>query len=151
MPIYEYQCSECGLRFEKLFRSIQEVPEQPCAECGKPAQKLVSAVSFQFVHKQGLRGALPSNTGTSDDWNFDKAIGRDAEKKWSHIEERNSGKDGVIRDERRAGRVVSRDQLVPKSDGSGYRVIKEGERVRANQHRETAAKIAKAAKKGELQ
>jgi len=42
MPIYEYQCSECGNRFERLVRSPDD--EIACAECGsKRLEKLVSA------------------------------------------------------------------------------------------------------------
>jgi len=111
-------------------------------------RKLVSAVNFSFKHPSSqTRGALPPSTGTSDDFNFDKAIGRDAEKKWKDIEARNSLKDRTIRHEREEGRGVTRDHLVPKVDGSGeYRVITEAERVRANQNRQTAFEIAQAAK-----
>jgi len=148
MPIYEFQCFSCGLRFDKLFRRVSDEKEIPCKACGEPAKKQVSAASFKFAHSQGVNGALPPNTGTSDDWNFDKAIGRDAEQKWKAIEQRNSGKDSVIRDERRDGRVISRNHLAPKLDGSGeYRVITESERVKANQNRETAFAISQAVKK----
>ena len=146
MPIYEFQCSECGLQFEKIFRRISEDLEHPCENCQAPAKKMVSAVSFQFAHKTGVRGAAPSSTGTSDDWNYDKTIGRDAARKWEEIERRNTNKDSVIRDERKAGRVISRNHLVPKTDGSGeYRVMSEPERVRTNTNREAAFKIAKEA------
>jgi putative FmdB family regulatory protein len=150
MPIYEYQCKSCGLRDEKLWSRISVAqPTIPCTECGADMSRLVSAASFKFSHPPSqLRGMAPPNTGTSDDWKFDKIIGRDAEKKWGKIEKRNGVKDDTIRQERKAGRLVKREHLVPKMDGTGeYRVISNPERVKANTHRETAFKIAQAAKK----
>jgi len=42
MPTYEYQCTKCGLHFEKL-QSIKEAPLTKCPECGKDAlKKLIS-------------------------------------------------------------------------------------------------------------
>ena len=146
MPIYEYQCDECGLRTEQLFKSLATSKNSiPCELCGKDMRKLMSAANHAFAHKP--TGPVPQSTGTSDDWNFDKIIGRDAEEKWKGIESRTKIKDTRIRDERKAGLEVTRDHLVPKRDGSGdYRVITEKERVVVNQNREAVFKIAKAAK-----
>jgi putative FmdB family regulatory protein len=149
MPIYEYQCDSCGLRDEKFWKRISAAKDTiKCGSCDEDMRKLVTAGSFTFNHSAGQkRGSLPPSTGTSDDWNFDKAIGRDAEDKWGKIEKRNKVKDTTVRDEYKAGRLVNRDQLVPKQDGTGeYRVITEPERVRTNQNRQTAFDIAKAAK-----
>ena len=48
MPIYEYECSTCGHRFE----SIQKMTDQPLTDCPvchkKDLQKLVSAAGFQL-------------------------------------------------------------------------------------------------------
>ncbi len=150
MPIYEYQCGECGLQAEKIWSRISIAKDTiPCPECSTDMKKQVSAANHRFVHPASqTRGMAPPNTGTSDDWKMDKAIGRDAEKKWGIIEKRGTVKDTAIRDARKEGLAVNRSQLVPKLDGSGeYRVIKEKERVKANQNRETAFQIAQAAKK----
>lgn len=149
MPIYEYQCDMCGLRIEKLWKSISAAKVNITCSCGEDMRKLMSAANHAFVHsKKHTRGSLPPSTGTSDDWNFDKAIGRDAEEKWKGIEGRNKIKDTRIRDERKAGFAVNRDHLIPKRDGSGdYRVITESERVVVNQNRETVFQISQAAKK----
>lgn len=149
MPIYEYQCEECGLRFQKLWKRISTAETVvPCEECENPeVRKLVSAANHKFKHSASqTRGTLPPNTGTSDDWNFDKTIGRDAEQKWKTVEKRDTEKNRVVRQEREAGRGVTRDHLVPKPEGS-YRVITEKERVKANANRTTAFEIAQAAKK----
>lgn len=149
MPLYEYQCEVCGLRDEKLWPRISTAKDSiPCGECGKDMKKLVSLTNHAFRHPESqTRGALPPNTGTSDDYKFDKAIGRDAEVKWKAVEARDAEKDRTIRAERAEGRGVTRDHLVPKLDGSGeYRTITEPERVRANQARQAAFDIAQAAK-----
>lgn len=149
MPIYEYQCDECGLRDEKLWSSISKSKDTiPCESCGKEMRKLISRTNFAFAHTPS-GGPRPQNTGVhSIDYNFDKVIGEDAAQKWKKIEERNAVKDSVIRDERKAGKLVTRDHLVPKVDGSGeYRVITEAERVKANAGRTTAFEVAKAARK----
>ena len=144
MPIYEYQCDECGLRAEKLWGRISLAQDTiPCTECKTEMRKLVSATNFKFSHPQSqLRGAAPPSTGTSDDWNFDRVIGRDAEQKWEAINKRNAEKDRVIRHERENGLELKRNQLVLDKDG--YRPIKENERVRANEGREVAAELNKA-------
>ena len=153
MPIYEFQCDTCGIRTEKFWKRVSLAKDTiPCPECEEDMRKLVSAVNHTFKHPASqTRGMLPPNTGTSDDFNFDKAIGRDAAEKWKGIEARNAEKDRVIRHEREAGRAVTREHLVPtvSPDGKqeGYRVISEGERVKANQNREAAFAIAQAAKK----
>ena len=46
MPIYEYECSNCGVRIEKLQR-ITADPLVHCEACGKDGLKrLVSQTSF---------------------------------------------------------------------------------------------------------
>jgi putative FmdB family regulatory protein len=44
MPIYEYVCSQCGERFEKLVRSQQAQGQTPCPKCGSmEVERAVSA------------------------------------------------------------------------------------------------------------
>ncbi len=48
MPIYEYQCVECGHHLEKL-QKVSDNPLVNCPHCGKPGlTKLVSAAGFQL-------------------------------------------------------------------------------------------------------
>lgn len=149
MPVYEYQCDKCGLQIEKLWKTMSSAKDSiPCDGCAEPMRKKVTAANFAFVFpKSQMRGTQPPNTGTSIDHNFDQVIGRDAADKWTKIEQRNSDKDTVIRDERKAGNLVTRDQLVHKGDGSGeYRTIKEPERLKVNEQRGAAFQVAQAAK-----
>ena len=48
MPIYEYQCRECGHHLEKLQR-ISDAPLQDCPQCEEPElRRLVSAAGFRL-------------------------------------------------------------------------------------------------------
>jgi putative FmdB family regulatory protein len=48
MPIYEYQCSECGHELEKL-QKLSDPPLTDCPVCGKAAlRKRVSAAGFRL-------------------------------------------------------------------------------------------------------
>jgi len=48
MPIYEYQCSACGYKLEKL-QKISDAPLRDCPSCAKPTlSKLVSAAAFRL-------------------------------------------------------------------------------------------------------
>lgn len=46
MPLYEYQCPDCG-RFEQI-QKFSDPPLSACPTCGKPVEKLLSAPAFQF-------------------------------------------------------------------------------------------------------
>jgi putative FmdB family regulatory protein len=49
MPIYEYRCSECGEKFEKLVRFSASASEVECPKCGaRKADKLISAFSAKM-------------------------------------------------------------------------------------------------------
>jgi putative FmdB family regulatory protein len=47
MPIYEYQCQNCGRHFEKR-QSVTEEPLTECEKCGGKLQKQWSLSGFQF-------------------------------------------------------------------------------------------------------
>lgn len=47
MPLYEYQCLSCGVRFERRQRFSDE-PEHVCPECGGDVQRLVQPVGIVF-------------------------------------------------------------------------------------------------------
>lgn len=48
MPIYEYQCTNCGHQLESL-QKLSDPPLTDCPECGKPAlQKQISAAGFRL-------------------------------------------------------------------------------------------------------
>lgn len=73
MPIYEYQCQDCGEELEKLQR-MSDDPLKECPACNKPALKrLVSAAGFRLKgggwyetdFKQGNKRNLAGSDGDS--------------------------------------------------------------------------------------
>lgn len=47
MPIYGYECGECGHHFEVL-QSVNDAPLTTCPECGGPLRKLLYPVGVIF-------------------------------------------------------------------------------------------------------
>jgi putative FmdB family regulatory protein len=47
MPLYEYECDQCGNRFEAI-RKFSDAPLTACPKCGGPVHKMQSAPAFQF-------------------------------------------------------------------------------------------------------
>lgn len=48
MPIYEYECTECGHQLEKI-QKMSDAPLVDCPNCEKPAlNKLISAAGFRL-------------------------------------------------------------------------------------------------------
>ena len=41
MPLYEFECTECGCRFEELVSSYKDVDMVVCAKCGAEELKRV--------------------------------------------------------------------------------------------------------------
>lgn len=61
MPTYEYECSHCGLRFERQ-QSIKDAPVRKCPECGSNVRRIVSGGSG-FIMKStgtGMRDSAQS-------------------------------------------------------------------------------------------
>ena len=47
MPMYEYECGNCGSRFERLLSYSESEKPQKCEECGSDkAKKQISRTSF---------------------------------------------------------------------------------------------------------
>lgn len=145
MPIHEFEC-ECGVQFERFYKTVSKVAaSEPCPDCGNTAHRLVSGANHTFAHTP--TGPVPQNTGVSSiDHSYDRVIGRDAAAKWRTIEDRKSYKDGIVRDERKAGKGVENQHLVRTRDGAGdYRVVKEPERQEINARRQVINAISKKA------
>jgi putative FmdB family regulatory protein len=45
MPIYEYECTDCGKQCE-LIQKINDEPLNTCPECGGKMHKMISHTSF---------------------------------------------------------------------------------------------------------
>ena len=68
MPLYEYRCTQCGYRFEKI-QSFDSVPETECSKCGGTLKRPLTAPAFQFkgsgwyVNDYAPKGASSSAEG----------------------------------------------------------------------------------------
>jgi len=64
MPIYEYQCSPCHLKFELMRPMGQSDSPAPCPRCQQPARRLMSL--FASFSRSGGGEATPiSGAGPS--------------------------------------------------------------------------------------
>ncbi len=47
MPLYEYECKQCGHRFERIVK-FSDPPEKVCPKCGGEVEQMLSAPAVQF-------------------------------------------------------------------------------------------------------
>lgn len=47
MPIYEYECESCRIRFER-FQHFKDEPLKECPECGGPVHRILQPVGIIF-------------------------------------------------------------------------------------------------------
>lgn len=47
MPIYEYECTQCGCRAE-VMQKVSDPPLRRCKKCGGALRKLISPPAIQF-------------------------------------------------------------------------------------------------------
>ncbi len=50
MPIYEYECESCRIRFERL-QHFKDDPVKECPECGGPVRRVLQPVGIIFKGK----------------------------------------------------------------------------------------------------
>jgi len=60
MPLYEYQCEDCGVVFEAR-QKFTDPPLTACGQCGGSVQKLISRTAFSLKgggwYEQGYHDA----------------------------------------------------------------------------------------------
>src|SRR5436853_372156 len=74
MPLYEYECDQCGHRFEKI-QKFSDPLEDKCPTCGGPVHKLMSSPAIQFKgsgfyitdYPKGDKGTPPKSDGGKSD------------------------------------------------------------------------------------
>jgi len=84
MPIYEYQCKECGHVFDALQKMSDE-PLKDCPDCSKPAlRKLLSAPNFRLKgggwYETDFKDKNKRNLAATDDSAADKPSKTDGKK-----------------------------------------------------------------------
>jgi putative FmdB family regulatory protein len=72
MPLYEYQCTKCKHRFERI-RKFSDRPITKCPECGSKVEQLISAAAVQFKGSgwYATDYAKKSSSGSSDSGSSD--------------------------------------------------------------------------------
>jgi len=68
MPIFEYQCSKCGLVFEHFTISADKEQKQACPHCdSQDTQRIMSPFSAGSSHQAGgpVGGCGPVSSGFS--------------------------------------------------------------------------------------
>ena len=63
MPIYEFQCADCGTRKEILFRTSDEKIEMKCDKCGSEnLQRMLTASNFAIPGGPAANAAKPTKS-----------------------------------------------------------------------------------------
>jgi putative FmdB family regulatory protein len=65
MPLYEYQCTQCGDRREVL-QKFSDPPLSHCEKCGGDMKKLQSSPAIQFKGSGFYKTDYPSSTSKGD-------------------------------------------------------------------------------------
>lgn len=93
MPTYEYQCSNCGKKFE-IFQSIKDSPVLRCSECGKDSLKKLISVPAGLIFKgTGFYLTDYKNTSKGSDSVVTKSISNTNKKSESKEPKTKSKKD----------------------------------------------------------
>lgn len=84
MPLYEYQCDDCGERFE-VIEKFSDEPLSTHAKCGGAVHRLISAPAFQFKgsgwyitdYAKSKSGGAAENGASANTDSSDKSSGSD--------------------------------------------------------------------------
>jgi putative FmdB family regulatory protein len=107
MPLYEFQCEKCGLKFEELKNQNEKSDVIPCISCGADSDRLMS--SFAPV----VAGGSPNETA-------DMSIGRVANQKWQNYHDRQT--------KRRGNKALKSFDLPKAKDGKFMPVMALGDK-----------------------
>lgn len=66
MPLYEYQCENCGERVE-IIQRLSDPPYEHCPKCGAGMRKLFSAPAIQFKGSGFYKTDYASKSSPSSD------------------------------------------------------------------------------------
>ena len=82
MPTYDYECQQCGERFEE-FQSITAAPRQTCpqAECPGPVKRLIGTGGGLIFKGSGFYATDYRSDGYQKAAKADKEGGKKSDKK----------------------------------------------------------------------
>ncbi len=85
MPLYEYECTKCGQRVEKI-QKFSDAPLTRCEKCGGELERLISSPAIQFkgtgwyVTDYGRKSSASESHPTMSPNNSEKKNGDSAKK-----------------------------------------------------------------------
>ena len=96
MPMYEYECTACGHRFERI-QKFSDPPVEECPNCGeRKVQKLLSSPAIQFkgtgwyITDYARKGAAGTDTKAPTDASSDKGGAKESKESKASGESRES-------------------------------------------------------------
>ena len=94
MPLYEYECNDCGGRFEQI-QKFSDPLEETCPTCGGVVHKLLSSPAIQFKGTGWYVTdyANKPSTGQADGEREGPTAGKDADSKPPSSSSDSSSKD----------------------------------------------------------
>lgn len=113
MPIYEFRCKHCGLKFEKSLK-IAESLETDCPVCKK--------VTSNKLPPKGVLSKVSESTKIPKE--IDLAVGKSAEERWMSYEERSNQKEKIRKES--DTNLITRD---PDGNYSQLAIQKDGKSV----------------------
>lgn len=80
MPLYEYECESCGVRFERR-QHMEDEPVNTCPECGGDVHRLIQPVGIIFKgsgfyvtdNRAKSSTATPGNVKKADETSTEKS------------------------------------------------------------------------------
>jgi len=113
MPIYEFKCPKCSLKFERSLKIVDDHTQINCPDCSTFSNKLPP---------KDVMGVVGEVTSIPKD--IDLAVGKDAQDRWVEYEEKKKVKDKLRQE-------LGTPRLSKDPDGSygPVEVIKDGKPV----------------------
>ena len=115
MPLYEFSCEECGLKFEELKTLQEDSEKMPCRKCGGNAVKVMSSFA-------------PVVAGGTSVEPVDMTIGREANKRWQNYHDR--------QEKRHEGKDIKAFDLPKGKDGKFMPVMALGDKKEVSNRKE---------------
>ena len=82
MPIYEYECSSCTFRFQRLVMRHDLEEKIACPECGgRELKKLISRVAYHVSEKDRILSFDPGKSKSDAFYRDTRNIGLEAKKR----------------------------------------------------------------------
>ena len=82
MPIYEFECLDCGVQFQRLIMARAEEARLACPNCGKrKVKKLISRVAYHVSEQDRLDAYRPKDSKDDAFFKDSRNIGISAKKR----------------------------------------------------------------------